>query len=187
MGAVYKATGNDTQSRGEVFGSLLAQVEYVRPEICKGGMPRSIPAFNDDSSTTKEMVLKVIGLAIRKAQINAGLATARFWTWHRGEYDEGLVKIRLRPQQGMAIGGGGPTDEGWQVWGVGWEHVGSCVEMYCTRRGVDCDGPYEQWADYKCPIEDLDLLDGEPGEPGFPMWERVSGGQRDHNAEAMGY
>lgn len=128
--------------------------------------------------------------------------TARFWVWHDG----GLVKLSIRPGECIQVGGGGPCDEGCHYWNKAWELEDGVLEERNYSYSRDCDGPLERhsereadvhelvgtlayyrngWSENTGPVETMATHNGRMIYT--PNWRKVSSGQRDHYAEAMGY
>lgn len=108
---------------------------------------------------------------------------ARFWVW----WNDGWVKLTLRPEQKLECGWRKPTDEGWSSYYESWEHDGSGVLCQSEDDGVDCDGRLTRnWEGY-CPLERLSWVETDDLEVNRPAWERGNAYQRDYSAEACGY
>lgn len=115
---------------------------------------------------------------------------ARFWQWYNG----GWVKITLRPHQSLAVSYGGPTDEGYCYCWERWTHEGDRVVREFGEQARDCDGRVDRHWEGECLLGDLAAVDQfalyeQREDAGIfrPEWDRISDGQRDYSAEAMGY
>lgn len=124
---------------------------------------------------------------------------ARFWV----NWNDGWVKITLKPEQSLEAGYSRSTDEGWCSWRERWTHDGDSVLRETESDGSDCDGRLTQYYDCQCSIWSLaayqpekqtDWVEGVGCEfvpdldaPMLPQWEEVHSSQRDYAAEAAGY
>lgn len=117
---------------------------------------------------------------------------ARFWDYCNG----GWVKLTLKPGESLSWHKYTPTDEGHQFIQQNWIHNEDFVSYVEYSAGRDCDGLMEYHTTQRAKLNELhskpafiELPDGraEPGAFQIPNWVLVSGSQRDHSAEAMGY
>ena len=115
---------------------------------------------------------------------------ARFWVWHRC----GWAKLTLAPGQSLTTFEGGATDEGFRREVSTYTHHGEAVVCEWSETGRDCDGRYERGGELVCPLADLGARDAHEAFPirenvgiRAPEWQRATGYQRDHAAEAAGY
>lgn len=115
---------------------------------------------------------------------------ARFWQWHNG----GWIKITLKPGQSLSTNYGGPTDEGYSYAWERWTHEGDRVVRESGSQSCDCDGRLDEHWEGECLLEDLKAINQfalyeEEADKGIyrPEWKKISAGQRDYSAEAMGY
>jgi hypothetical protein len=107
---------------------------------------------------------------------------ARFWFW----WNDGWVKLTLRPGQVLTINRFRRTDEGHTALTETFTHEGEMVRSEMTENSRDCDGPHEEWTVHRCRLDQLQ--DNNPENGIFaPLWQVISAQQRDHFAEAMGY
>ena len=124
--------------------------------------------------------------------------SARFWVW----WNDGWVKLTLRPGQTLSHGYSGPTDEGWSSEHHNYEYDAEtlCVTSHCTSDGSDCDGRLTRYYDCECRVDDLHAVPPPPLDeqafcrrsirefwPMRPLWKKIGSSQRDYNAEAAGY
>ena len=110
------------------------------------------------------------------------MRNARFWVF----WNDGAVKITLKPGQSLSVEVGGPTDEGWYREGITWHHEGVTVRRECADDGSDCDGRLTHYGESRCCIYGLasgNEVDGQQ----MPAWELTNRGQRDYQAERAGY
>ena len=130
-----------------------------------------------------------------------GLVNARFWEWINGSF----VKITLRPGQTLRWHHGEQTEEGWASIDEEWHYNerGNEIVNRCEEDERDCDGRFQTTSKSTC---DLNFLrEGyqprcleEPDQYSpveveaaqgviFPKWIKRRAGQRDFEAEKMGY
>lgn len=109
--------------------------------------------------------------------------TVKFWIFYR----EGYVRLKLREGEELCHHHGGPTDEGWSSYAERYWLEAGAVFREAVSDGRDCDGRLTQHSVARCPVERLAAHSYEDAPAGLPAWERVSAGQRDEYAEAMGY
>lgn len=108
---------------------------------------------------------------------------ARFWVY----VNDGMVKITLRPRQGLSWYHWWRHDEGWSSETESWYHDGAGVLHVTDTDGRDCDGRMSTEYRSRCRLSMLGARRiPECSEP-LPEWERVSSSQRDYQAEAAGY
>lgn len=109
---------------------------------------------------------------------------ARFW-----EYcGDSWVKITLRPGQQLHHSRGGLTEEGYHWATTTWEHAYDRVVQVDVTQARDCDGRFDTYAEYTCPLEELNSKLWDPSPSGaIPNWQRDNSHQRDYSAEAAGY
>lgn len=74
------------------------------------------------------------------------------------------------------------TDEGFAATAVQYRREGNTLLMDCHHRSRCCDGLFESWDEYSCPVSKR-----HSGRGNRPTWALLDSGQRDHYAEAMGY
>jgi hypothetical protein len=131
-------------------------------------------------------------------------ATARFYIW----FNDGWVKLSLRPGQVISFGFGGPTDEGWarEDWKIEYEigDRGGRLLRTMIDDGADCDGRLtrhdfstanadpqtysDRWAiELNNAIEDGRKADQAYRDVVTPDWQEGARSQRDYAAEAAGY
>ena len=109
---------------------------------------------------------------------------ARFWAW----WNDGWVKITLKPGQQLSACGGGRSEEGWSQYGESWLHAGDRVERSWFTDGRDCDGRLQHYGDDYALLEDLAPANaGEFEEMLAPRWQDSHTSQRDEFAELAGY
>jgi hypothetical protein len=119
------------------------------------------------------------------------VANARFWIWT----NTGWVKLTLRPEQELSWTYGGNTDEGYSYSAEKYTHCGDRVVSESSTEARDCDGRMDHHSVCECPLDHLRARDMGAEQPDYPEnagifapeWQRVSAGQRDYAAEAMGY
>ena len=132
-------------------------------------------------------------------------ANARFWVW----WQDGPVKITLKPGERLTAYSFSRGDEGWSSYTESWVHEGDRVTRQSTNDGRDCDGRLTQWNDDYALLIDLeqevmwmaplrsrlsmwkDYQDEIPWtHDGFviqrPAWQEGKSSQRDYTAEADG-
>lgn len=104
---------------------------------------------------------------------------ARFWVW----WNDGWVKLTLRPGEVVHLRTAGPTDEGYYYIDEVYENDGN--ELWCDYEsgGSDCNGPLTRHAMSVCHLVDLEPCT----EPQSPPWKHIKSWQRDAYAEAAGY
>lgn len=111
-------------------------------------------------------------------------SNARFWVW----WNDGWVKLTLKPGVTLAVGYGGPTDEGWSQYSEQWSLTGDRVEREWCSIGRDCDGRLEQSGEDFAWLDDLVAgVAGEFDEVRVPIWRDSQTSQRDEFAELAGY
>lgn len=118
---------------------------------------------------------------------------ARFWVYINGAD----VKLTLRKGQMLCWFSGVRHGEDYEGRSQVWKLKDGVVHKMVDVNGSDCDGPYARHNVYRCALANLHDLtvyvhDGErnyvnQGGPKFPVWKKVSSGQRDIFAEMMGY
>jgi hypothetical protein len=109
---------------------------------------------------------------------------ARFWVW----WNDGWVKLTLMPGQTLAVGYGGPCEEGWSRYSEQWSHVGDRVEREWVSEGRDCDGRLSQYGEDFAWLSELASVGrGEFEEMLAPRWHDSQSSQRDEFAELAGY
>lgn len=111
--------------------------------------------------------------------------TARFWMY----VNDGLVKLSIASGSSISFRYGGPHEEGYSYTEVTMRYRNGIVTKKSYTSACDCDGPLESWNTSQADINVRVYLDCfEPVPPEQVLkFERVSGHQRDHYAEAMGY
>ncbi len=109
---------------------------------------------------------------------------ARFWTWNNGP-----VKITLRPGQRLTWRQTVPTDEGWSSEEETWHLDNGVVICNATSDGVDCDGRHTRYDESHCVIDQLQVVRIEEDDSGmlWPHWVPGHRSQLDAYAETMGY
>lgn len=109
---------------------------------------------------------------------------ARFWIF----WNDGLVKLTLKPGQSLTLSAGGPDEEGWYRRHERFEHCGSRVESTVLTEGRDCDGFHSEERDFFCKLCNLRANYEGYGSLLLPIWERQGHARvRDQFAEAMNY
>jgi len=116
------------------------------------------------------------------------MKNARFWFW----YNESWVKLTLEPYKQIWFDEGGPNEEGYSYTHTTITHDGDGVGMEVNTRAKDCDGRLDAYANYFCPLDELQsrLMENHPDWPEIPPlpeWDRRGASQRDYSAEAAGY
>jgi hypothetical protein len=113
------------------------------------------------------------------------MKTARFWIF----YNDGFIRLSLKPGQTLSFGKRYGTDEGWHSESESFEHCGEYVALHWGSDGVDCDGRLSRGGELHCPLNQLAARYVEDGPRGYdlPEWEKVEESQRDYSAEAAGY
>lgn len=104
---------------------------------------------------------------------------ARFWVW----WNDGWVKLTLRPGQVVHLHESHPTDEGYSYTEEVYEHDGDEVIVTYEQGGSDCDGPLTHHCVCSARLSELQST----AEPECPPWRRVRAWQHDAYAEAAGY
>ena len=108
---------------------------------------------------------------------------ARFWMY----WNDGFVRLTLRPHQEIVLAYGGPTDEGYARHAEIYRHCGDSVECEVHDEYRDCDGPGERhWYGF-ARLDNLDTMPADTHGPDRPQWEKICENQRDRYAEAMNY
>ncbi len=92
------------------------------------------------------------------------------------------VTLTLQPHKPIAHMTGGPTDEGYEWHRTIYEFDGDYVTATHDYESRCCDGRFSSNNEMRCPVGLL-----KASKRRSPMWEGVSSGQRDYNAEAAGY
>jgi hypothetical protein len=115
-----------------------------------------------------------------------------FWIYALGGY----VGLRLKPGERVRTTWGGPTEEGYAYTEIVCTHRGEIIERTEEGRSRDCDGLYENCAEYDCRVDMLDASVADMGDSEelvgaqchrVPDWVAMGSSQRDHTAEAAGY
>lgn len=121
--------------------------------------------------------------------------------WERHPRTGGLVRLALRPNEPVSVGGASRDEEGYESWGGTWEWDPSegahgVIRYRYGYRGCDCDGRYASGGDWVCPIGasgyydySLQWEDDDKRGPVLPVarWTSAGQWQRDMAAEAAGY
>lgn len=115
------------------------------------------------------------------------LPTVRFWDCPHNE----MVKLSLRPGETKHHSWVVPTEEGYRATFHTWEYV-ACLNHPVVRetvyaKGRDCDGPWDNYQEFICPIEDLKADFNSHTQLFMPAWVKVVAQQRDYFAEQMRY
>ena len=113
------------------------------------------------------------------------IGNVRFWTFLNGS----PVRLKMTPGQSLEWGNSYRTDEGWASEFERWEYDGFEVTCESETDGCDCDGRLSRHYETVALVSDLAAGSADMDDPlvVFPVWQRVSSGQRDYSAEAMGY
>jgi len=106
----------------------------------------------------------------------------RFWVFVNGS----PVRMKMTEGQLLVHVEGGRTDEGYSYEHRTWRYDGETVLAESVVDGCDCDGRLTTHYVAECGRGNLDKGNEFEGVT-YPLWERVSSGQRDYSAEAMGY
>lgn len=114
------------------------------------------------------------------------MKTLRFWA-----YNQGWVRLTLKPGQKMTHVTGGRTDEGWSRTVETWEHTGDGVRRTYLDEGQDCDGYTSQEGVLFCRASEIgaDVLVEDDGNViPRPNWQEEGPVVcRDAFAEAANY
>ncbi len=124
------------------------------------------------------------------ALLEGDTMTARWWMW----WNEGWVRLSLRPGQELRFGLWVSTDEGFAAEYWHYEHDGDQLVAHVVDDGRDCDGRLTRCNTYHCPLTDLqrnpafDRPDSAENDGIYlPDWRRGDSSQCDEYAEAAGY
>ena len=134
----------------------------------------------------------------------------RFWTW----WNDGLVKITLKPDQRIELSRSSRDEEGWSSSAEIFTHDGDEIVSECYSDGTDCDGRSSSSSNFWAPLAAMnkrpcfhwvDLHELKRADPSIPAWhveipqfhegrpmtgpEWIKGksSQRNYSAEAAGY
>lgn len=110
------------------------------------------------------------------------MRTARFWIWENGP-----VKLSIRPGQTLRHGTFSEDEEGWSSRCDEWMNDGERVIRHSYTDGRDCDGRLYTNMTLVCTFDQLEANYFEDDGVSYQEWERIDSCQRDYAAEAMGY
>ncbi len=124
------------------------------------------------------------------------MANASFLIFH----NDGMVKLKLRPNQKISFGSGGRCDEGWsrQDYTFRYDAERGGIVRHDYSEGADCDGRHSSHERGFCPVANLRSREFRFSDCEYqpkvqselfmmPTWQWSDGSQRDYSAEAMGY
>lgn len=110
------------------------------------------------------------------------MKTARLWIW-----DNGPVKLSIRPGQTLRHTSFSEDEEGWSSREDEWTNDGEKVIRRSYTDGRDCDGRLSTAWTGVCSFDRLASNYFEDDGISYPDWEQVDSRQHDYFAEAMGY
>ena len=113
----------------------------------------------------------------------------KIWVFHIGKHNDGepnghgMVKIKLKLNENLAVLSGGTTDEGYSYTRKVYRWEASGIHRYTQINSRDCDGPLNiTQCDVVQRLEWDDELQGRR-----PTWHTVDYEREDVYAQAMGY
>lgn len=112
------------------------------------------------------------------------MRNVRFWVW----WNDGLVKLTLRPNKTLRMYHTEQHDEGWssehEVYEIGDDGM---VYSYSGSDGADCDGRLSMSFIYVCKPGSMQSKYNKHAKVWYPDWQEESACQGDQYAEVMGY
>jgi len=108
---------------------------------------------------------------------------ARFWVW----WNDGLVKLTLKPGQELRCWRSERHEEGWSSSLVEWEHTGEELLCRIIEDGTDCDGRVSYESYHSCPVGSLATRWNRFYRVWLPSWKLEGSAINDRFARSMNY